>query len=142
MLTPFSASQKRTLGSSVSSHEDHQRSEFNIFMEFLSVLHQLIMKIIFYLSFFTAFICCPKDSYSQKSRISGLERPFPFKSIPDSVLGKIRFNTAKIKNFLPLFPSKMPVLKAEGNSRILVAKLDSVSPYFYNMPVKKLNLAD
>lgn len=40
------------------------------------------------------------------------------------------------------FHSNMPVLRRKVTSKILIAKLDSIYPYHYKMPVKKVETSD
>lgn len=40
------------------------------------------------------------------------------------------------------FHSKMPVLKGKVTSKILIAKLDSIYPYHYKMPIKKVETSN
>jgi hypothetical protein len=100
------------------------------------------MKTTFYMIFLIASVWCPMNSYSQKSRISGLERPLAIESKPKSVLTTKQLFLGITRISLPLYPSKMPILRAQGTSKILIAKLDSLSPYQYRMPIKKIDMAD
>lgn len=100
------------------------------------------MKTYFYLIILLGTSWCPKALYSQISRISGLEHRPLHKGTNDSLHSRSYDLNFKNLRFKPLYTSKMPILKAVGNSKILIAKLDSVYPYEYKMPIKKMEVAD
>lgn len=100
------------------------------------------MKTLFYLIMFLGTVSCPESLYSQVSRISGLEHKPLNKTKSDSL--QIMSYGRGISKLTPRpsYKSHMPILRANGNSRILIAKLDSINPYHYKMPVKKIDIEE
>lgn len=106
------------------------------------------MKAFLYLIILSTFLWYPTRAYSQLNSNNQLNR-LKMRKHPPLVL--IKPNTTRNKQQLEppgiarrvaAFPLKMPVLKDPGNAKIRIARLDSVFPYHYNMPVKRSEMPE
>lgn len=105
------------------------------------------MKAFLYLIILSTFLWYPTRAYSQlnsNNQLNRLKRQKhpPIVLIKPNATRNKQLEPPKIAKRVAAFPLKMPVLKDSGNAKIRIARLDSVFPYHYNMPVKRSEMPE